>query len=317
LARIRTLPGVEAAGTGMGIPFGGGAYGEFVARIDDEDPQDNPIGRVNYVSDGYLEALGARVLAGRPLRESDDRADASRVIVVNEATAARFFPGENPIGQSLSMLGNEWQIVGVVANVADRRLDQPSDMFLYVPHVFNPERFSIVVRSSLDPLGLVAGIRREIQRLDPGLPLANIRTLDDAMRGSTSERRVVLGLIGSFAGAALLLACIGLYGVMAYSVALRRRELSIRLALGAPRRDVVRLILGNGLLLTSIGLVIGVVGAFGTARLLAHQLYEVNSHDPAVIGGTLLVVTLVALIACWIPARRAARMDPVGALRAE
>jgi predicted permease len=317
VARIRALPGVEAAGTGAGVPFSGGTWGEFVDRVDDEDPQNNPIGRINYVSDGYLEALGARLLSGRLLRESDDRAEAPGVVVVNEATVARFFPEEKPIGQSLSLLGREWQIVGIISDVADLHLDQPSDMCLYVPHGFNPVPFSIVVRTSLDPLSLVGAVRREIQRLDAGLPLANVRDLDDAMDGSTRQRRIVLGLIGSFAGVALLLACIGLYGVMAYSVALRRRELSIRLALGAPRRDVIRLILGNGILLTSLGLVIGVVGAFGATRLLAHQLYEVSSHDPLVIGGTLLVVTFVALLACWVPARRAARLDPVETLRAE
>lgn len=317
VARLRALPGVEAAGTGMGIPFSGGAFGEFVGRVDQPAPEDNPTARINYVSEGYLEALGARVLAGRLLRESDNHADAPGVIVVNEATVARYFPGENPIAQSLAMLGREWRIVGIVADVADRRLDQPSDTFLYVPHVFNPERFSIVVRTSLDPLSLVGGIRRELEGLDPSLPLANVRALDDAMHGSMSQRRIVLGLIGSFAGAALLLACVGLYGVMAYSVALRRRELSIRLALGATRRDVITLIIRNGLVLTSLGLALGVAGAFGAGRLLAHQLYEVSSHDPLVIAGTLLVVALVALLACWVPARRAARMDPVEALRAE
>jgi predicted permease len=317
LARIRSLPGVAAAGTGMAIPFSGGAYGEFVGRAGAARAEDNPVARVNYVSEGYLEALGARLLAGRRLRQSDDGPDAARVVVVNHTTARRFFPGENAVGRSLSMLGREWRIVGIIADVPDRHLDQPSDLFLYVPHVFNPERFSIVVRTSLDPLSLVGSIRREIQRLDPGLPLADVRPLEEAMQGSMSGRRIVLGLVGSFAAVALALACIGLYGVMAYSVALRRRELSIRQALGATRPNVVGLILRNGVLLTSVGLALGVGGALGAARLLAHQLYQVSGHDPLVIAGTVLFVALAALLACWVPARRASRMDPVEALRME
>jgi predicted permease len=317
IARIRTLPGVEAAGTGMGIPFSGGNYGEFVRRTDRPRSDNDPIGRINYVSAGYLEALGTRLLAGRRLREADDSADAPRAVVVNEAVVRECFPSEDPIGQNLSILGQEWRIVGVVADVPDRQLDEPSNWFVYVPHVFNPTRFSIVVRTSLEPLSLVGAIRGEIQHLDPTLPLANIRTLDAAMGDSMSQRRMVLGLIGSFAGAALLLACIGLYGVMAYSVAIRRRELSIRLALGAERRNVIGLILGDSALLTSVGLILGVAGALGAARLLASQLYRVSSHDPLVIAGTTGAVFVVALFACWLPAWRATQVNPVQALRAE
>jgi predicted permease len=301
----------------MGIPFGGGNYGEFVRRTDRPRSDNDPIGRINYVSAGYLEALGTRLLAGRRLREADDSADAPRAVVVNEAVVRECFPSEDPIGQNLSILGQEWRIVGVVADVPDRQLDEPSNWFVYVPHVFNPTRFSIVVRTSLEPLSLVGAIRGEIQHLDPTLPLANIRTLDAAMGDSMSQRRMVLGLIGSFAGAALLLACIGLYGVMAYSVAIRRRELSIRLALGAERRNVIGLILGDSALLTSVGLILGVAGALGAARLLASQLYRVSSHDPLVIAGTTGAVFVVALFACWLPAWRATQVNPVQALRAE
>ncbi len=256
-------------------------------------------------------------MAGRELRESDDRANAERVIVVNQKVARRFFPDEDPIGARLSMLGNDWRIVGVVVDVPELRVDVPSDLFLYVPHYYNSSYFSIVVRTPMDPLNLVDGIRREIQRLDPGLPLANVRALNDAMAGSMRERRVVLGLIGSFAVAALLLACIGLYGVMAYSVAIRRRELSVRLALGAARRDVIGLILRDALKLTSLGGITGVVGAVAFTRLLASQLYQVSGHDPLVMAATLVAVASVALFACWLPALRAAKVDPMEALRSE
>jgi predicted permease len=317
LAAIQALPGVENVGTGMGVPFGGGAYGERVRRTGQPRDNNDPIARINYVSAGYLEAIGARLRAGRMLSEHDDQEGAPRAIVVNESTARRFFPGQNPLELSLSMLGNDWTVVGVVADVPDLRVDVPSDLFLYVPHVFNTARFSIVVRTSLPPLRLVEGIRREIQRLDQGLPLANVRTLDGALTASLGDRRVVLGLIAALAGAALLLAGIGLYGVMAYSVALRRRELSIRIALGAARSEVLRMIMREALRLVSVGAVVGVVGALAASRMLVSQLFQMSRQDPLVITGTLCVVIVMALLACWVPAWRAARVDPVVALRSE
>jgi predicted permease len=314
---IRALPGVQSVGTGMGVPLGGGAFGEGVRRTDQPGDKNAPIARINYVSAGYLEAIGARLKAGRVLSETDDRDGAARAIVVNESVVRRFFQEKDPIGRTLSLLGNEWTIVGVVADVPDRRVDVPSDLFLYVPQVFNAARFSVVVRSAVPPLSLVNGIRREIQRLNPGLPLANIRTLDSALNASLGDRRVVLGLISAFAGAALLLACVGLYGVMSYSVALRRRELSIRLALGAARTDVLQLIFRDALRLVSIGAILGILGAFLAARMLASQLFQITRQDPMVIAATLGIVGLIALLACWVPAWRAANVDSVEALRTE
>jgi ABC-type antimicrobial peptide transport system permease subunit len=153
--------------------------------------------------------------------------------------------------------------------------------------------------------------------LDPGLPLANVRTLDSALNASLGDRRVVLGLITAFAGAALLLACVGLYGVMSYTVALRRRELSIRLALGAARRDVLTLIMRDALRLVSVGAVFGVLGAFAAARMLASQLFQISRQDPMVIAGTLGIVGVIALLACWVPAWRAANVDSMEALHHE
>ncbi len=317
IEKIRTIPGVESVGTGMGIPFAGGDFGERVRRAEEPGTENDPITRVNYVSPSYLEALGTRLLAGRELRESDDRADAERVVVVNESVVSQFFPDENPVGRHLSMLGDDWRIVGVVANVPVRRVDLPSGLALYVPHVFNSVRFSFVVRTPLKPLTLADDIRREIQSLDSGLPLANVRALDDAMDASMNQRRTVLGLIGTFAAAALALACIGLYGVMSYSVAARRRELSIRVALGAQRANISGLVLREALLLAAIGSLIGLAGAVGATRLLASQLYQVNNQDPLVLGATLAVVVIVALFACWLPAWRAANVDPIEALRGE
>jgi len=317
IRRIRTLPGVEAVGTGMGIPFGGGSYGEFVRRDDQAGTDNDPTARINYVSHGYLEALGTRLLAGRRLRESDNRDDAARVAVVNEIVVKRFFPHQDPIGQNLSILGSPWQIVGVVAYMPDKQVDQPSELFVYVPHVFNPGRYSIVVRTKLEPMSLVGGIRREIQHLDPGLPLANVRTLDRAMDASMSPRRMILSLIGAFAVTALLLACIGLYGVMSYSVSQQARELCIRSALGAQRSDIIQLVLMGGMKPTLVGILAGLLAAFALGRLIQNQLFEVKTYDPFVLVSSVGLLAGVAALSIFLPARRAANTEPMIVLRHE
>jgi ABC-type antimicrobial peptide transport system permease subunit len=228
-----------------------------------------------------------------------------------------FYPDKPAIGEPLIVAGDTWRIVGIIADVVDRRLDAEHRPFAYVPQVFNPAYFSIVARTSLKPMQLVADMRRQVERLDPGVAIANPRALDEAMAGSMTDRRTLLTLVGTFAGGALSLAWIGLYGVMAYSVATRRREICIRMALGAARRDVVRTVLGDGLRLTTAGLTLGVVGALGAARLLGTQLFQVHPYDPLVLAGTIGSVTIVALMASYLPAWRATGFDPIAALRNE
>jgi predicted permease len=299
----------------MAIPFTTGGFGEYLRRADRPDRRDEILGRIDFVSEGYLEALGTRLLAGRTFTVSDNRPDGARVAVVNEALVQAFFPNGSAIGRGISTGGNSLEIVGVIANVADRRLDLTHRPYVYVPQAFNPFAFSMAVRTPLDPMEIAGSIRGELQRLDPGLPLANVRALDAAMADSMSARRVILGLIGAFATAALVLACLGLYAVMAYSVVTRRRELCIRMALGAARRDVMRHILGDGLRMMAVGLVLGLAGALVAGRLLTTQLYQVRSDDPLVATGSVAAIATVALVACWIPARKATRFSPMAALR--
>jgi putative ABC transport system permease protein len=270
---------------------------------------------MDFVSDGYLEALGARLLSGRLLGAADNRLGGPRVAVISETTARTLYPGENPIGRQIRVANDLWEIVGVIRDVVDRRLDVAHRPFAYMPQAFNVSRFSIVVRTPTQPLALVPRVLSEIRGLDGGVALANPRTLDEAMAGSMTERRVVLSLVGTFATAALTLACIGLYGVMAYSVATRRREICIRMAVGAVGRDVTRHILKDGLRLVAVGLAIGVAAAMGGARLLTTELYQVRSSDPLVIAGTIVAVAGVSLLACWMPAWRATRFTPLAALR--
>lgn len=315
LERMRALPGVEAAGTGLALPFSGRGYGEYLGRPD--QPGNRTFTRVDYTSPGYLEALGTRLLAGRRLNDADNQIGAARVMVINQTAVRTFFPQQDPVGAQLSFSGNAWTIIGVIADIPDRRLDGARQPFAYCAQAFQPQNYSVVVRTSLEPVGLVSALRAALQQLDPGLPLANVRTLDQAMSGSMTERRVVLALIGAFALTALLLACIGLYGVMAYSVVIRRRELGIRLALGAAQQTVRIMILRDGLRLMLPGLALGVAGALAGARLIAAMLFGVSAHEPVVFACTGVILVAVGFVACWVPARRATRIDPMIALRAE
>jgi len=300
----------------MAVPFSGGGYGEFFRRPDAE-ALDRALGRLDYVSPGYLEALGARLLAGRAMSGADNRSDGPSVVVINETAAKMFFPDGQAVGEPLVIAGNTWRIIGVVADIVDRRLDVAHQPFAYAPRAFNMSQISMAVRTPLDPLSLVSGIRREVERLDPGVAVANPRALDGAMSESLAQRKVVLGLVATFAIAALLLASIGLYGVMSYAVANRRRELGIRIALGARRSEVMRHVLGDGLTMMGVGLVIGLAGVAAAGRLLASELYQVPSADPMAIAGTAAVVAMVAVLASLIPALRAARLDPITVLRSE
>jgi predicted permease len=318
LARLRALPGVEAAGTGMAIPFSGGGFGEFFGRPGTPG-RDARIGRMDFVSPGYLEALGTRLIAGRLLNDADNHVNAPRVGVISASTARTFFPNARAtadiLGELLTVAGKDWRIVGVIADKVDRRLDAASQPFAYLPQAFNPTDFSVAMRTSVPPLEVVNSVRHVLERLDAGVALANPRALDQAMAGSMTQRRIVLALVGAFAAGALALAAIGLYGVMAYSVVTRRREICIRMALGALRRDVLGGVLRDGARLVTAGLLIGVAGALGLTRLLTSELYQVRSDDPLVIAGTMTAVAVTALVACWLPAWRATGFNPIAALR--
>jgi predicted permease len=365
-ARVATVPGVEYAGEGMAIPFSGGGFGENFSLPGKTSEDDFRLGRLNYVSPGYLEALGTRLIAGRYLTDADNvfvappapnaantaraasapnAANAARAasapnapnapnaattnnannavsvprgpVVINQ-TAARFlFGARSPIDQTIVVASQQWRVAGVIADVTDRRLDAASRPFAYVPQAFNPGNYSMVLRTRLDPSSLVNSVRAEIARLDPGVALANPRALNEAMAQSLTPRKTMLSLVGAFALTALVLACIGLYGVMAYSVGTRRREICIRMALGAERGAVIGHVLKDGIRLMIVGVFIGVAAALAIARLLTSELYQVSTYDPLVIVGTIASVATVAIFACWMPAWRAARFDPISSLRGD
>jgi ABC-type antimicrobial peptide transport system permease subunit len=360
-ARVAAVPGVDYAGEGMAVPFSGGGFGENFSLPGQSTDNDFTLGRLNYVSPGYFEALGTRLIAGRFLTDADNvlvvppgqapsapdavrpasastaptapnanaaanananaaanannAADAMRVAVINQIAARTLFGTKSPLDQLIVVAGQTWRVVGVIADVVDRRLDASTRLFAYVPQAFSPSNYSMVVRTRLDPSSLVNSIRTEVATLDPGVALANPRALNDAMAQSMTPRKTMLSLVGVFAVSALLLACIGLYGVMAYSVSTRRREICIRMALGAERGAVIGHVLKDGVRLMAVGLFLGVAAALAIGRLLTSELYQVSSYDPLVIAGTILSVATVAILACWMPAWRAARFDPISSLR--
>ena len=317
LERLRATPGVEAAGSGMGIPFSGGSTGEYFQRPGTGGDEGQTLGRLDFISSGFLEALGARVRLGRLIADSDVSGAGARVVVINETAARRFFAGETAVGQTLRIAAQEWRVIGVVADIVDRRLDGTQAPVAWVPMTFGPQRRSFAVRTSGAPLALVESMRRELASVDPGVALANPRALASARSGSLTQRKVVLGLVAAFAAAALLLASVGIYGVMAYVVATRRREIGIRLALGSTPVDVIRHVIAGGLRPIALGLALGVGGALLAARLLASELYGVSASDPGVLTGTVVTLLGIGLLACWLPAWRATRLDPLASLRSE
>ena len=315
--RLRALPGVERAGVGRGIPFAGGATGEYFQRPGASGDETLRLGRLDFVSPGFLEALGVRLRAGRLLDDGDLAGGGARVVVINDTAARRFFPAGEALGQTLRITDGEWRIIGVVADVVERRLDGERVPYAWVPVTFNSGRLSFAVRTDGAPIALVERIRRELAAVDPGVALASPRALDQVRAGSMTPRKVVLGLVASFAGAALLLAAVGIYGVMAYVVATRRREIGIRLALGALQGVVVRQVMAGGVPVLVGGMLLGLLGALGAARLLASELYEVRASDPLVLAVAATTILTTAMLACWLPAWRAARRDPLASLRSE
>ena len=261
--------------------------------------------------------MGIRVLKGRVIHDSDNATDSPRVVVLNEALSRKVFPDADPIGQRVRFLGESWQVVGLVDNVRHRGLDRDNMERIYLPQAYSFLYCSFVVRTKSSPLSLVETIRREIMTLDPDQPISDIRTLDQIVTHSIADRRVVFLLLGIFSGVALALAAVGLYGVMSQSVIHRTREIGIRIALGAQRGDVIALVLRKGMKLTSWGLAVGILGAFLLTRVLTNLLYGVAPTDPMTLIGVMITLGVVAVVACWLPVRKAVKVDPMIALRCE
>jgi putative ABC transport system permease protein len=264
--------------------------------------------------------MGIPVLQGRSFAQQDD-AQAGRVIIINAALARRYFPGESPIGRKIGIYfknGRQREVVGVVGDAWHTGLDKESPPQVYVPFGQNPSQYlNLVVHSEVESGPLVAAVRGVVRSIDKDQPIDRITTMPELLSQSVAQPRFYTGLLTSFAVIAFAMASLGIYGVTSFSVTQRTHEFGIRIALGADPRDVLKLALGKGLRLTLIGLAIGLCGSLALTRLMSGLLFGISATDPATFALATLVLTGVALVACYVPARRATRVDPMIALRCE
>ncbi len=328
LDRLREVPGARAAAVTSGLPLSGATFMYNFRILGRPGTDVANAAEIRAVSPRYFETLGIRLVRGRPLSDAD-RQGAPPVMVVNEAFARRFLPGVDPLGQRLLIdytpAGRDGAaIVAVVSDVKQYGLAAEPQPEFYVPFDQGPMGdFSVVVRadrstaSAASAASLLSAARRAVHELDPSLAVQRPRLLDDVIADSAARQRLYTVLLGLFAGAALLLAAVGVYGVVSYTVAQRAHEMGVRMALGARAADIARLVLGEGLGLTAAGLALGLAGALWATRLLRGLLYGVGPGDPVALLAGPAVLLVAGLAACWLPARRAARVDPTVAMRAE
>jgi putative ABC transport system permease protein len=321
LEKISTLPGVEAVGAACVLPLDD----DFVLGFDIQGrppyaPGDEPNTNYYSVTPGYFKAMGIPLLCGRPFNEHDTK-DSTRVAIINEAMVKKFFPDEDPIGKHISVTMGPTlyrEIVGVVGDVKQYGLDQETPVETYEPFAQQPMSFmSLIVRTGGDPTSLSAAIRGEVLSIDKEQPVSSMKPLAELVSASVAQQRFAMLLLGVFAAVALLLAAVGIYGVMSYAVTQRTHEIGIRMALGAGQRDVLRLVVGNGMRLTLIGVAIGLVTAFALTRIMSTLLFGVSATDLMTFAIFSVSLTAVALVACLVPARRALKVDPMVALRYE
>ncbi|HEX6105853.1 MAG TPA: ABC transporter permease [Gemmatimonadales bacterium] len=326
---LAAVPGVHAAGGTTVMPFGG-SWATASFEIEGHQVPENqpgPWGDVRIVSPGFLETLRVPILRGRLLTEQD-REGAPPVAVIDEEFVRRYWPNENPIGKRFTFgppdgaadtTAREWiEIVGVVGHTKHEGLDADARLQLYLSYRQMPVPFmAVAVRTAGAPERYLNGLRQALRGIDPDLPISNVRTMDELISLSVGQRRLSMMLLSLFSGIALLLASIGIYGVMSYSVTQRSRELGVRIALGAGRADVLRLVLGQGMTLAALGIVIGVGAAFGLTRLIRSQLFGVPASDPVTFLSVALILGCTALAANLLPALRAMRVDPAVVLRDE
>jgi putative ABC transport system permease protein len=324
LERVEALPGVEGAGLTSVLPFSSNFDGRGLAVEDYPRPRGEEITVDLYIaSPGYLRAMTIALLKGRALNEHDT-AESPQVALINETMARELWPNESALGKRIKFPGSEknqqpWRtVVGVVKDVSQYGLDRKIPMQLYLPDAqFPTPAMTLIVRSGAEPSNLVAAIRNEIGAIDPDQAISGIATMEQLLADSIALRRFSMLLLITFACVALVLAAIGIYGVVSYTVTQRTHEIGIRIALGAQSRDVLKMVLGAGLKLVLSGIALGLIGAFASTRLMSSLLFGVSTTDPLTFAAVASVLALVALAACLIPARRAMKVDPMVALRYE
>jgi predicted permease len=322
--RLRRLPGVEGAGGVSVLPLTGGiGWGSITIEGYDAAAGQNMIQADQRVaSAGYFEAMKVPLLRGRLFAEQDTK-EAQPVVIIDENMARTYWPNADPVGKRLKRGGTSsnapWlTIVGVVKTVKHYALDTDSRVALYTPHLQSGAgSLAIAIRTTADPASVAASVIREARATDPNLPLYDVKPMEQWLSESLARRRFAMLMLGLFAVVAMLLAGVGIYGVMSYTVAQRTREIGIRVALGAQTRDVLSLVVKQGMVLTGIGVGIGLIAAIMVTRIMASLLFGVGAKDPITFAGIALLLAAVALLACYLPARRATKVDPMIALRYE
>jgi putative ABC transport system permease protein len=319
LERVSALPGVKAVGTTTHIPMRGGNDTYF--KIEGRpfaDPNQQVTALNPAISHDYFNAMGIPLVKGRQYTERETR-EPAKTVIINETFARTYFPDEDPLGKRLIIdLGTPatCEIIGVARDIKQFSLQFDATPTMYLPGI-NSGYPNLVVRTAGDPLAMTSAVRGVVQSIDKDQPLANVRSMEQILENSIAEPRFRTMLLSVFAMLALALAGVGIYGVMSYSVARRTHEIGIRMALGARPNDTIRLVVGQGMTLAVVGVVIGLCGAFGLTRLLSTLLFGISATDPFIFGGIAMLLTGVAALACYIPARRATRVDPMQALRCE
>ena len=321
--RVRTLPGVTGATFATGsLLNGGGLLRTLRPQGDDDNLRTNGVlMSYNHISPGFLRTMGIPLVAGRDFTDADDTTRPG-VVLINEHMAKLAWPGRDPLGQKIKVFGSEIpvEVVGVVKDVTFDNIGEDPKSYVLFPMAQEPDRAGFAtlhVRTAADVAALMPAIRKEIQALDPALPLLNVTTMEENIRQGLWAPRTGAALLSLFGGLALLLAAIGVYGIMSYSVGRRTREIGIRMAIGARSADVLGLILNQGLLIVAVGMVLGLGAAWLVARNFENLLFGVGAGDPATYALITLLLAGVALFACWLPARRATKVDPLVALRTE
>jgi putative ABC transport system permease protein len=329
LGKLRSVPGVTGAALNDVMPFKSLARISFgITGQPDPEPGKAPLSVKQSISPDYFSVLGVPIVRGRAFTDAD-QGDTQRVVIINQALAEKFFPGQDPIGKQINNLGDKFggkrinfTIVGVAGDVEHNSPEVQLQLFhAYYPYTQDPwgptpvNPVTLVLSVNGDPDSLLPAIRKVVASFDPDLPLSNVVTLDQLVAKGFAARRLPMFVVSLFSGAALLLAAIGLYGLLSYSVSQRRRELGIRIALGAQAFNIIQLVINQGLLVGGIGLIIGILSALVLGRFLQGALYHVPSTDPSTLVSAAVVLGLAALSACLLPALRATRINPIKALR--
>jgi predicted permease len=325
LDRWRSIPGVQSAGIGETVPMGGQGESTVIRFTDhlEKNRKETPFANYTIISPGYLASVGTPLLRGRDFSEADT-GDSLPVAIVNATMEKKYWPGQSAIGEHVGPGSTRFPLLTIIGVVADAkhislREDPIPEMYVLYTQKQWPSMLNmrVVLRTKTDPGSMTQSVREALHSVDPDLPLAKVATLTTLVSNSLAQPRFSMLLLASFGLLALSLASIGMYGVISYSVVQRTQEIGIRMALGAEQRNVFRMVLGQGTRLALAGIGIGLAGAFAVTRMIAFLLYGVQATDPLTFAAVSLLLMAIALLACYLPARRATRVDPIVALRHE